>query len=240
MSALRLLVFACLLLPVPFGRCAELIVLVDRAADMPMSRIEDGRLADGVHKMLGEMLARGTGRELRFLLLPRKRIAKALQEGQADILCGYTPEWIEGDYLWTEPVFTAEEVLVTDAGQPRPNSIADLRGQPIGTILGYEHPEIKAILGDGFVRDDSPNMETNLEKLARGRVHHILIARGVLDYRQRLRAIPLKLHPPLTAASFETRCAVSRRGHLTLAEANRAITAAARDGTLARIVAQFR
>ena len=240
MNPLRLFVFTCLLLSAPRLWCSEIVVLVDRAADMPMSRMEDGRLTDGVHKMLGEMLARGTGRELRFLLLPRKRIAKALQEGEADILCGYTPEWIEGDYLWTIPVFTAEEVLVTDASQPRPRSIADLRGQPIGTILGYQHPEIEAILGAGFVRDNSPNMETNIEKLARGRVHHILIARGVLDYRQRLRAIPLKLHPPLTAASFETRCAVSRRGHLALADANRAIAAAARDGTLARIMAQFR
>ncbi|WP_426319267.1 hypothetical protein [Pseudoduganella sp. R-43] len=83
-------------------------------------------------------------------------------------------------------------------------------------------------------------METNLEKLARGRVHHVLIARAVLEYRQRLRAFPLNLHPPLTAASFTTRCAVSRKGHLSLEEANRAIAAAARDGTLARILAQFR
>jgi len=240
MKPLRPFICACLLMSAPYAWCSELVVLVDRAADMPMSRIENGRLTDGVHKMLGEMLARGTGRELRFLLLPRKRIAKALQEGEADILCGYTPEWIEGDYLWTEPVFTAEEVLATDASQARPRSIAELAGQPIGTILGYQHPEIEKILGAGFVRDNSPNMETNLEKLARGRIHHILIARAVLDYRQRLRAVPLKLHPPLSAATFETRCAVSRRGHLSLEEANRAIAAAARDGTLARIVAHFR
>ncbi len=240
MHLLRLTFAACLILATVRGACGELVVLVDRAADMPMSRIEDGRLVDGVHKMLGEALARGTGRELRFLLLPRKRIAKALRDGQADILCGYTPEWIEGDFLWTEPVFTAEEVLVTDANYPRPASIADLRSQPIGTILGYQHPEIEKILGTDFIRDDSPNMETNLEKLSRGRVHHILIARGVLDYRQRLRAIPLKLHPPLLAASFTTRCAVSRKGRLSLELANRAIAAAEKDGTLAQIMARFR
>jgi ABC-type amino acid transport substrate-binding protein len=240
MRPFRLLVFTCMLIVGPCGWSGELVVLVDRAADMPMARIENGRIRDGVHKMLGQVLARGTGRELRFLLLPRKRIARALQDGDADILCGYTPEWIEGDYLWTEPVFTAEEVLVTDGNQPRPLSIADLHGQAIGTILGYQHPEIEKILGTGFVRDDSPNMETNLEKLARGRVHHVLIARGVLDYRQRMRAVPLKLHPPLPAASFRARCAVSRQGHLSLDEANRAIAAAARDGTLAQIMAQFR
>jgi polar amino acid transport system substrate-binding protein len=233
------LVAGCLLFALR-GWCGELVVMVDRAADMPMARFEDGRLVDGVHKMLGEAIARGTGRELRFLLLPRKRISKALQEGQADILCGYTPEWIEGDFLWSEPIFTAEEVLVTDGRERRPASIAELSGQPIGTILGYQHPEIEKILGSGFVRDDSPNMEINLEKLARGRVHHILIARAVLDYRQRLRAVPLNLHPPLPAASFTTRCAVSRKGKLSLEEANRAIAAATKDGTLTHILAQFR
>lgn len=240
MSQFRRTVIACLLAWVSPAWCGEIVVLVDRAADMPMAHFEHGRLTDGVHKMLGEALARAMGRELRFLILPRKRISKALQEGAADILCGYTPEWIEGDFLWSEPVFTADEVLVTDARQPRPRSIADLRGQPIGTILGYQHPEIESILGGGFVRDDSPNMETNLEKLARGRVHHILIARGVLDYRQRLRAVPLQLHPPLAAATFRTRCALSRQGRVSLEEANRAIAAAERDGTLAHSLAQFR
>jgi ABC-type amino acid transport substrate-binding protein len=240
MFLFRLIVLASLLLTAPRAWGAELVVLVDLAADMPMSRIEHGRLTDGVHKMLGEALARGTGRKLRFLLLPRKRIARALQAGQADILCGYMPEWIEGDYLWTDSVFTAEEVLVTGANYPRPRSIADLRDQPIGTILGYQHPEIEVVLGTNFIRDDSPNMEINLEKLARGRVPHILISRGALDYWQRLRATPIKIHPPLTVASFATRCAVSRKGKLSLEEANRAIAAASKDGTLVEIVNRFR
>jgi ABC-type amino acid transport substrate-binding protein len=206
MRPIRPASLACLLLFALRGWCAELVVLVDGAADMPMARFENGRLVDGVHKML----------------------------------CGYTPEWIEGDFLWTAPIFTAEEVVATDARQPRPASIADLRGQPIGTILGYRHPEVEQILGADFVRDDSPNMEINLEKLARGRIHHILIARSVLEYRQRLRAFPLLLHPLLPAATFTTRCAVSRKGKLSLEEANRAIAAATRDGTLARILAGFR
>ena len=63
---------------------------------------------------------------------------------------------------------------------------------------------------------------------------------GKRPYRQRLRAFPLKLHPPLPAASFTTRCAVSRRGRLSLEEANHAIAAATKDGSIARILAQFR
>jgi ABC-type amino acid transport substrate-binding protein len=226
----------CCLLPTLAVSAAELVVLVDRASDMPMARFASGNLAAGIHKDLGTALARNLGRQVRFVILPRKRIEHALQVGEADILCGYTPEWLQGDYLWSQTVFTAEEVLVTDTSVAAPRSIEDVRGQPVGTILGYAHPEMEQVLGKDFVRDNAPNMEINLEKLARGRVHHILIAKGVLAYRQRLRPSPLKLHPPLPVMSFQTRCAVSRNGHVTLAEIDAAIRQAHQDGTIANIV----
>jgi polar amino acid transport system substrate-binding protein len=224
------------LLPMLSAVAAELVVLVDRAADMPMARFESGGLVAGLHKELGEALARNLGRDVRFLILPRKRIARALQAGEADLLCGYLPEWLPGDYLWSRTVFTADEVLVTDTTVPAPRSIEDVRGQRIGTILGYAHPEMEKVLGKDFVRDDAPNMEVNFEKLARGRVHHILIARGVLDYRQRLRQQPLKLYPPLPVMSFQARCAVSRNGHVTLAEIDEAIKRGYQEGTITGIV----
>jgi hypothetical protein len=39
----------------------------------------------------GLALAAKLGREAHFLLLPRKRIAMALESGQADLLCLYLP-----------------------------------------------------------------------------------------------------------------------------------------------------
>jgi polar amino acid transport system substrate-binding protein len=236
MSFHRLICMVCCLLPALAASAAELVVLVDRASDMPMASFDSGRLVGGIHKDLGEALARNLGRQVRFVILPRKRIARALREGEADILCGYTPQWLEGDYLWSRTVFTADEVLATDASVPAPRSIEDVRGQPIGTILGYAHPEMEKVLGKDFMRDDAPNMEVNLEKLARGRVHHILIAKGVLEYRQRLRPRPLMLHPPLPVASFATSCAVSRQGHVSLADIDAAIEQAHQSGTIANIL----
>lgn len=235
MRLLRHICMICCLLPT-LAVPAELVVLVDRASDMPMADFASGSLVAGIHKELGVALAHNLGRQVRFVILPRKRIERALQNGEADILCGYTPEWLHGDYLWSQTIFDAEEVLVSDTSVDAPRSIEDVRGQRVGTILGYAHPEMEKVLGKGFVRDDAPNMEINLEKLGRGRVHHILIAKGVLAYRQRLRASPLKLHPPLPVMSFPTRCAVSRKAHVTLPEIDTAIKQAHQDGTIANIV----
>ena len=231
----QLFLISCLL-PMLTVSAAELVVLVDRASDMPMAAFASGKLVAGIHKDLGAALANNLGRQVRFVLLPRKRIERALQLGEADILCGYTPAWLQGDYLWSQTVFTAEEVLVSDASVDAPHSIEDVRGQAVGTILGYAHPEMEQVLGKDFVRDDAPNMEVNLEKLARGRVHHILIAKGVLAYRQRLRPSPLKLHPPLPVTSFPLRCAVSRKGQVTLSDIDGAIRQAHQDGTIASIL----
>lgn len=234
------LLMACLLGAAGSARPAELVVMVDSTANMPMARVEDGRLVDGVHKEIGEILARHMGRQVRFVMLPRKRLEHALQNGEADILCAYMPEWLSGDYLWSRVVFTTEEVLVTDARMPPLRTLAELRGQPVGTILGYFHPEMDALLGKDFVRDNAPNMESNMAKLGRGRVHHILITRVVLDYYQRLLQPPLVIHPPLPVMSFTTRCAVSRKGHVALAEIDQAIGQAVKDGSLAGMLTRFR
>ncbi|MES2127103.1 MAG: transporter substrate-binding domain-containing protein [Pseudomonadota bacterium] len=232
----RYLCMICCLLPTPSVPAAELLVLVDRASDMPMAAFSSGALVTGIHKGLGEALARNLGRQVRFVILPRKRIEPALLRGEADILCGYTPQWLHGDFLWSQTIFTAEEVLATDTSVEAPRSIEDVRGQAVGTILGYAHPEMEQVLGKDFVRDDAPNMEVNIEKLARGRLHHILIAKGVLAYRQRLRPSPLKLYPPLPVATFPLHCAVSRKAHVTLAEVDAAIKQAHQDGTIARML----
>lgn len=235
-----LLLMACLLGAAGAARSAELVVMVDSTSNMPMARVQDGRLVDGVHKEIGEILARHMGRQVRFVMLPRKRLELALQNGEADLLCAYMPEWLSGDYLWSRVVFTTEEVLVTDASVPPVRAIGELRGRPVGTILGYFHPEMEALLGEDFVRDNAPNMESNLAKLGRGRVHHILITRVVLDYYQRLRQPPLVIHPPLPVMAFATRCAVSRKGHVALREIDQAIGQATRDGSLAAMLTRFR
>ncbi|MES2162936.1 MAG: ABC transporter substrate-binding protein [Pseudomonadota bacterium] len=236
----NLLLIACLLGAALPARTAELVVMVDSTANMPMALVENGRLVDGVHKEIGQILARHMGRQVRFVMLPRKRLEHALQGGEADILCAYMPEWLAGDYLWSRIVFTTEEVLVTDTRGPPVQAITELRGKPVGTILGYLHPEMDALLGKDFVRDNAPNMESNMEKLMHGRVRHILITRVVLDYYQRIRQQPLTIYPPISVMSFATRCAVSRKGHVALEEIDQAIGQATKNGSLASMLARFR
>jgi ABC-type amino acid transport substrate-binding protein len=219
---------------------AELVLLIDTATEMPMQHIVDGKLLDGAHKDIGDALASHLGRQARYLALPRLRIARALEDGVADVLCGYVPEWLPGPFDWSRPFIPAGDVVITDSRAPRPLTLKDLAGQRIGTVHGYVYRELEESLGPDFVRDDGPNSEANLRKLASGRFAHAVLSKGVLEYRLKLQDPPLSLHPPLVLKEVFTRCAVSRRGHVSVEEVDRAITAMVSEDLMTKVAQRYR
>jgi len=222
------------------AQAADLVILVDTATDMPMARFERYRLVDGIHRDVGLALARHMQRTPRFMSLPRKRIARALADGSADVLCSYVPEWLEGSFHWTQPFIPIAEVLIADRSVARPRDIAELAGQPIGTVLGYAHPEMREILGAGFVRADGPTTEANLRKLAAGRIHYALTGKSFIEWRLKMGDPVLTLHPPLVVRNYMGQCAVSPKGRVKLAEVDRAVGQMIREGAISAILAKYK
>lgn len=240
MSCYRL-VLLCLAMLLPLSsRAAELVILVDTATEMPMARFEHYQLVEGTHREIGVALARAIGREPRFLVLPRKRIVDALTSGQADLLCAYIPEWLDGKFAWSQPFLPQVEVVVTDRAAEQPRTLADLRGQPIGTVFGYKYPELERVLGTGFVRADGPSTELNLRKLARGRLRHLVTSRHLIDYRVKLGDPVLSLHPPLVVKEYKAGCAVSPHARVSVEQVRRAVAQIVRDGTVAAITNRYK
>lgn len=235
----RQFAFCCaLLLPISLP-AAELTILVDTATEMPMARFHNYQLVEGMHREIGVALAGALGREPHFLALPRKRIVGALGTGKADILCGYIPEWLDGTFPWSQPFLPLIEVVVTGRAFPRPRSLADLRGQPIGTVFGFSYPDLQRALGNDFVRADGPSTDLNLRKLAVGRLRHMVTSKVLIDYRLKLGNPVLKLHPPLIVKHLVTGCAVSPKGAVSPAQVERAVTQLLRDGTVTAIMARY-
>jgi polar amino acid transport system substrate-binding protein len=238
-SCRRFALCCALLLPL-LPQAAELVVLVDTATEMPMARFEQYRLVDGMQKDVGEALARAMGRQPRFMALPRKRVAPALRSGSADVLCGFVPEWLDGTFGWSQPFMPLVEVVITNRAAARPRTLADLGGQPVGTVFGYFYPELDRALGKGFARADGPSTLLNLRKLAAGRLDHVVTMKSFVEYRQKLDDPRLVLHPPLVVKTYQTRCAVSPVGNVTLPEVERAVAQLLHDGTMATLAARYK
>lgn len=216
-------------------------VLIDGSIEMPQALFKDGRPVDGLQYLLAMELGQRLGRTVRFRLVPRRRVAQLLDQGQeADLICNYIPGWLPGPLQWSRPYLDDADLLISTARRPAPVQLQDVAGQRIGTVSGFLYPEAETALGSGFVRDDAPNLITNLRKLASGRIDHAIVGRVTFEYLQRRGEVPRELHPPLFIARLRTACALSPRSSLPLAQLDAAITAMQADGALVRIVERFR
>lgn len=233
----------CLILLAAAGQAAAVVPLtmvVDTSAVMPEARIQGGRVLAGLHADLGAALAQRLGRPVQMRALPRKRIARALESGEADLVCDYQSAWLPGPFAWSRGFIPDQTVLVTAAQTPAPQRLAAVAGQAVGTVLGYAYPEVAQALGAGLVRDDAPDAVANLRKLELGRVQHVLTGRRLLDYRRRAAGFALPLHPPLVVAEVLGQCGLSPRSTLTLTALNAAIDRLVAEGELTRILGKYR
>jgi polar amino acid transport system substrate-binding protein len=189
----------------------------------------------GFQQALGAALAKQLNRPLQLMPLPRKRMMNALESADGDIVCGYSPAWFIGRVDWTRPFIPTSEVLIASRRVPAPASLEDIRGKTVGTVLGFNYPEVQRRLGSGFVRDDAPSLELTLRKWQGGRFDYFL-ATGVTVERQFNSGELAGGFNQLVVSEEKTGCAVARRGSLRVAEVNAAIDAIEKSGELARVL----
>jgi polar amino acid transport system substrate-binding protein len=188
---------------------------------------------------LGELFAGRSHRTAKFVIRPRKRLATTLEANEADILCGYIPEWLPGDFAWSTGFVDVGDALITDKRVHVPTSLTDLRKVTIGTILGYTYPEVEKVLGKDFVRDDAPSASSNLRKLVAGRFDHAIVSLSSLHYHLKVNDPPLSIYPPLIVTQFKSQCAVGKNSPVTLEELNKIIESVQHDGSLSKLMQKY-
>lgn len=218
---------------------AELVLVAPLESTMPMVRFEHGVLAGGILKDVGDALAGRLGRRASYLSADTDAVKLLLTSGRADVMCHVLPMWIDGDYLWTSPMFPDAEMVVGYGNAPHLHSLKDLRDKPVGTVTGYRYPRVEQVLGKRFSRVDAPSMEHNLQSVTRGEVPYTIISEATLAYMKRADA-SLPLRPELVFAAFKTQCAVSRSSKVPFADVTRALDDMRKDGSIDQILARYR
>ncbi|KQQ47782.1 hypothetical protein ASF61_02465 [Duganella sp. Leaf126] len=206
---------------------------IRKVEDAPGETVVSRR--SGFQEALGAALGRQLARPVRLMPLPRKRMMAALEAGEGDIVCGYSPAWFQGKVDWTRPFIPTSEVLIASRRVPAPTSLDDIRGKTVGTVLGFNYPLVQNRLGDGFVRDDAPSLELTLRKWQAGRFDYFL-ATGVTVERQFASGELDAGFSQLVISEEKTGCAVARKGSLRADQVNAAIDAIEKSGELARLL----
>lgn len=224
MDVIKVLAFAAPLLWFTSAHAAPALkILIDSSTAMPMALIADSKIVAGIHRDLGLAIARELNAEPLFIVLPRKRIPVALQRGAGHIACHFLPEWMPGEFDWSESFMPNALLLLSNARVPRPDSLLALRGVPIGTVLGFAYPEVARILGSEFVREDAVDATRNLMKLDAGRSNYALTGEVFLRYQKSRNKLALNIQEPLVVRRYLASCAVSRATPYSVAQINRAI-----------------
>ena len=158
---------------------------------MPMVQLDHGRPTQGILYDVMLSLATQVGVPAEFHVLPRTRVQSAMEHGEVDVRCYAAQSWQpnqSGDYIWSIPLWTQPDVLITQQTPPSAVIAADLPRQSIGTVLGYSYPTLQPLFdADQLQREDARNQEQVLEKLHAGRYRYAVSNQWTLDwFNQRL------------------------------------------------------
>ncbi|WP_338585595.1 transporter substrate-binding domain-containing protein [Pseudomonas sp. MAG733B] len=170
---------------------APLRFVVPDSWAMPMVQFERGRPTQGILYDVMLSLATQVGVPAQFHVLPRGRVQSAMEHGEVDVRCYAAQSWLpnqSGDYIWSIPLWTQPDLLVS---RPAPQTSvvpASLPRQSIGTVLGYSYPTLEPLFdANQLLRDDARNQEQVLEKLHAGRNRYAVSNQWSLDwFNQRL------------------------------------------------------
>ncbi|WP_160105107.1 substrate-binding periplasmic protein [Pseudomonas izuensis] len=170
---------------------APLRFVVPDSWAMPMVQLENGRPTQGILYDVMLSLATQIGVPAEFHVLPRGRVQSAMEQGEVDIRCYVAQSWLpnpSGDYLWSIPLFTQADLLVSRPALQTSVIAANLPPQSIGTVLGYSYPTLQPLFdANQLHRDDARNQEQVLEKLYAGRNRYAVSNQWTLDwFNQRL------------------------------------------------------
>lgn len=226
------ILFASFLFFAPIANASTLVVLLNENrfdAEIPSTN-------ERFQIQLANLLGERSNREVKFIIRPRKRLAKSLEDGEGDILCGYIPSWLPGKFDWSNAFIEVTDVLVSERRTQAPRSISELAGLRIGTILGYSYPQVESILGNEFIRDDAQNATSNLRKLVAKRFDYAIVSEAALQHHLRLNNPPLSINPPLLILQFMAQCAVSKKGNIGVEELNKLIAKIQADGSLKKLM----
>lgn len=145
--------------------------------DFPLIKLNaSGNIESGILKEIAIEISRHLNKPHKFILTSRGRIDQMLLDGIADLSCYARREWTATpeDFLWSEPIFNIEELVVYKSTSPPIDSILSLKNKRLGTLINYKYPEVENALGpNSFIADSAINMIASFEKLIKDRVQYI-------------------------------------------------------------------
>lgn len=225
-------------------------VMVSESWGMPFGHVKrqgsGQQLSAGIAYDWYLALAEELERPLEQRVRSRRRQEAALLAHEVDVFCLVRPDWLSKKVStalqWaSQPLMAAEDRIVAAPGVPVPSSLDELRGQTLGTVLGFVYPSLEVGFAAGHLsREDAPNETALAAKLLRG--HNRYGVLKTLDARYQQRSQPAAMALGISAivvANAPLFCALAPQARISLAELEAAQASLLRRGEMTRILAKY-
>ena len=216
---------------------------VSDSTTMPLIDLQDGSPIDGIIYDLYLRIAEKLAREPEWVVTARTRTQPLLAEDHVDANCYMNPAWLtehDASYRWSVPFMTLRTALVAAADAPKVG-LADLRGERIGTVLGFQYPEAAEQFANGeLIRDDARTENQVLEKLDAGRNRYAIATETSVDWFNKDRPACCHLQVIERLMEFPVHCLVRDDSDAHAQEIINVLEEMERDGEFEEIQAQYR
>lgn len=173
-----LLLFGVCITLSPQAFCNDIKAVVSDTNPVPYAIFSaEGSLTGGLGKQLIDEVGKITTLPVDYLTVPRARVESWIASGKADLGCFISPDWVTQpkSLEWVGPLFYTAQYIVRRSDSKPNRQLSDLFHQRIGTIRGFVYPELEQAFAEALlVRDDAHSLESNLARLAQGRLDAVM------------------------------------------------------------------
>lgn len=135
--------------------------------NMPYVKIENGIAKEGILLELYTEIAKQTKLNAKLLILPRKRVDIATQEGSLDLRCYTSPKWVSNadDYFWSKPLFGEKNIIIYQKNKITIKTTNDLVGTSLGVVLGYKYQKLESLFQENKINVIEAKAQSDLYKI---------------------------------------------------------------------------
>lgn len=178
----------------------------------------EGKLMGGISKNLIDKIGQLNQMPVLYLDVPRARVEGWLISNQADVGCFLSPDWVSRpkELAWVGPLFHSSQLVVRRSDSKPILGLSDMYHKRVGTIRGFVYPELEQAFAERLItRDDAHSLESNLTRLAQGRLDAVMAVDLSLGYVLSKRQFDTELsYDPLWTQPPAIYCAISMESPL--------------------------
>ena len=185
-------------------------VVMDEGVDMPRGIMVD----------IGRTLTTLLPYKLQLVNVPRKRLESYLEEGQIDMRCHMSPDWVDDaqHFIWSAQLYSLDTVVLTSKQTERTiNNYGDMEGLVFAIVRGYNYSDgFNEMVKQGNVRIlETHSLESAIAMLGKNRADAVIANNVLSQYLIAQRGLEEKvLTQPFVLRSQSIHCAISRHAKI--------------------------